>query len=103
MGRFAGKVEATIVSRERDGMKPCTHLVVGEKSSRLADCKKKLPRLKIVDASWVIECIINDKILVETRFPFTVCDLYFSVVQKKFRELPTKITRGAMICGWIGR
>ncbi|CAI4222184.1 unnamed protein product [Auanema sp. JU1783] len=66
---FGGRVESSVVARPKNGVLPCTHLIPGCRNHKIIECSRKIQRMKIVDPSWIIECIVNDKLLPTEHFP----------------------------------
>ncbi|KAK6727930.1 hypothetical protein RB195_005535 [Necator americanus] len=65
--RFGGRVQETLARRSRGDEMAVTHVVGGNEGQRVIEARRQ--KFKVVDPSWVIESIINDKPLKEDLFP----------------------------------
>ncbi|EYB95197.1 hypothetical protein Y032_0162g3401 [Ancylostoma ceylanicum] len=65
--KFGGRVQETLTRRSRGDQLAVTHVVGGSEGQRVTEARRQ--KFKVVDPSWVIESIINDKLLKEDLFP----------------------------------
>ncbi|KHJ86791.1 BRCA1 protein, partial [Oesophagostomum dentatum] len=65
--RFGGRVQETLAKRNKGDQLAVTHVVGGSEGQRIVEARRQ--KFRVVDPSWVIECIINDKLLKEESFP----------------------------------
>ncbi|KAK6030105.1 BRCA1 protein, partial [Ostertagia ostertagi] len=63
---FGGKVQETLTRRNRGDQLAVTHVIGGSEGDRVMEARRQ--KFKVVDPSWVIESIINDKLMKEDQF-----------------------------------
>ncbi|KAK6055449.1 BRCA1 protein [Cooperia oncophora] len=64
---FGGQVQETLTKRNQADQRAVTHVIGGAEGERVTEARRQ--KFKVVDPSWVIESIINDKIMKEDLFP----------------------------------
>ncbi|WKX90279.1 hypothetical protein Q1695_009265 [Nippostrongylus brasiliensis] len=64
---FGGEVRETLIRRSGSDQPNVTHVIGGSEGDRVIEARRQ--KLKVVDPSWVIESIINDKLMKEEQFP----------------------------------
>ncbi|CAJ0592484.1 unnamed protein product [Cylicocyclus nassatus] len=65
--RFGGRVQESLTKRSKGELLAVTHVVGGSEGERVLEARRQ--NFKVVDPSWIIESIINDKLLKEDHFP----------------------------------
>ncbi|VDK57907.1 unnamed protein product [Cylicostephanus goldi] len=68
--RFGGRVQESLTKRSKGELVAVTHVVGGSEGERVLEARRQ--KFKVVDPSWIIESIINDKLLKEELFPLRV-------------------------------
>ncbi|KAK5980720.1 hypothetical protein GCK32_012224 [Trichostrongylus colubriformis] len=64
---FGGEVQETLTRRNQSDKLAVTHVIGGSEGDRVTEARRQ--KYKVVDPSWVIESIINDKLMDENQFP----------------------------------
>ncbi|KAJ1363286.1 hypothetical protein KIN20_023122 [Parelaphostrongylus tenuis] len=65
--RFGGRVQETLTRKGQRDELAVTHVIGGGEGARVIEARRQ--RFKVVDPSWVLESIINDKLMKEDQFP----------------------------------
>nr|CDJ90994.1 BRCT domain containing protein [Haemonchus contortus] len=64
---FGGEVQEKLTKRNQGDQRAVTHVIGGSEGDRVAEARRQ--KFKVVDPSWVIESIVNDKLMKEDLFP----------------------------------